>query len=113
MNIDGLHTKAGSKLVYEIHGSVKENNVVLYGEKIHFVNEVQELLVNTAVTAQNSGVTAYFLVIGTSLQTQFANYLIQQAIENNFYVKRIDSDADIEVPKFLNGIFGTESGGLR
>lgn len=113
MNIDGLHTKAGSKLVYEIHGSVKENNVVLYGEKIHFVDKVQGLLADTAVTARNSGVTAYFLVIGTSLQTQFANYLIQQAVENNFYVKRIDSDADIEVPKFLNEIFGTESGGLR
>jgi len=107
MNVDSLHTIAGSKLVYEIHGSYRENNVVLYGQNIHHAKEAEKLITDTGVTALEAGVTAYLLVIGTSLQTEFANYLIGLAIQNNFYVKRIDSDADTEVPEFLKQIFGS------
>lgn len=30
MNIDGLHQKAGSRFVLEIHGNYERNNIVLY-----------------------------------------------------------------------------------
>lgn len=106
MNIDGLHTAAGSNLVYEIHGSFRHNNVVLYGQKIHYASESEQLIRDTGVAALEASVTANLLVIGTSLQTEFANYLIGLAIQNNFYIKQIDSDADTEVPKFLKEVFG-------
>ena len=32
MNIDCLHSKAGSRLVYELHGNYIDDNIVLYGE---------------------------------------------------------------------------------
>lgn len=32
MNIDGLHTRTGSKNVVEVHGNAEKNNVVLYGD---------------------------------------------------------------------------------
>jgi hypothetical protein len=42
------------------------------------------------------------LVIGTSLQTAFANQLVSDALSKGFYVERIDFDADGRVPAFLD-----------
>ena len=39
MNIDCLHQKAGSRLVYQIHGNYKSDNIVLYGQDILFREE--------------------------------------------------------------------------
>jgi len=105
MNVDSLHKDAGSRLVYEIHGSFRDDNVVLYGQSIHYYNESMDLIRSIGDTAFESSTPAYFLVIGTSLQTSFANTLISMAIQNNFYVKQIDSDADTYVPEFLEDIF--------
>lgn len=101
MNVDSLHSKAGSKEVLEIHGSFRENNVVLYGEPIHYVQECYQLMTRVEVKARREDMVPCFLVIGTSLQTAFANQLISEATLKGFYIERIDSDADERVPDFL------------
>lgn len=101
MNIDSLHSKAGSKEVLEIHGSFRENNVVLYGEPIHYVKECYQLITQLESNARKRDKIPCLLVIGTSLQTAFANQLISEAMLKGFYVEKIDSDADDRVPDFL------------
>jgi NAD-dependent deacetylase len=102
MNVDSLHSTAGSKEIYEIHGSFKENNVVLYGQPIFFVNECRMLMNRIDAQARREDKIPCLLVIGTSLQTAFANQLVSDALSKGFYVERIDFDADGRVPAFLD-----------
>ncbi|MBQ3311574.1 hypothetical protein IJG72_05805 [bacterium] len=101
MNIDGLHRKAGSKLVYEIHGSYIADNVVLYGEDIHFREKSINLIIQTAQKAKWTNEDAILLVIGTSMQTVFAHIIVWVAEKYGMKVKYINENADEEVPKFL------------
>jgi NAD-dependent deacetylase len=96
MNVDGLHQKAGSKIVYDIHGDVEKDNVVLYGQNVHHFEECFELLNNYSF----GGPTA-FLVIGTSLETEMARTLIDYAIGSNMYVAYIMSNAETRVRDWL------------
>ena len=93
MNIDCLHTKAGSKKVFEIHGNYKDNNIVLYGEKMLCSKEALNLLVT-------------LLIIGTSMQTSFANVLKDYATQLGITIKEINTNADVEVPKFFKDLYG-------
>lgn len=102
MNIDGLHQKAGSKLVYEIHGSAKDDNVVLYGQDIHYRDEAIALIIKTAEDAKKDNEEAVLLVVGTSMQTTFAVFLTWLAEERGMKVHYINNNADEEVPMFLN-----------
>lgn len=102
MNIDNLHRKAGSKVVFEIHGNYLEDNIVLYGENILFKEEVINLIIKTAKQAKIEKEEATFLVVGTSMQTYFAHILVSLAEQNGMKVHFINSNADEEVPKFLN-----------
>ena len=102
MNIDGLHQKAGSKSVFEIHGNCKDGNVVLYGEDIRFRDEVISLIINTAEEAKSNNEEAVLLVIGTSMQTTFAVFLVWLAEQRGMKVHYINDNADAEVPMFLN-----------
>lgn len=101
MNIDGLHQKAGSNLVYEIHGSTQNDNIVLYGQDIHFKDEVINLIIKTAEESKNHKEDSIFLVIGTSMQTTFALFLTWLAEERGMKVFYINENADENVPKFL------------
>lgn len=97
MNIDGLHQKAGSKIVYEMHGNAEKNNIVLYGEPIHYYNTIFSLL-----DKQPSDKKICIMVIGTSLQTMLANDIIEYAMyKGNFYIHYINSDAEHKVRDFL------------
>ena len=102
MNIDCLHQKAGSRLVYQIHGNYKSDNIVLYGQELLFRNESINLLIKTAREAKKFGEDSIFLVIGTSMQTMFANTLVWIAEEERMKVHFINENADKEVPEFLN-----------
>ena len=102
MNIDGLHQKAGSRLVLEIHGNYKKDNIVLYGQDIHYIQEVVNLMLKTASEARFDEQKAIFLVIGTSMQTQFACTLAGMAERLGMDVHFINENADVEVPKFIN-----------
>lgn len=99
MNVDGLHQKAGSKVVYELHGSAAEDNIVLYGEDVHYYDEAYDLLNANVGTPDNH---VCLLIIGTSLQTALANELKGYGMMFcNMYVKEINQDAEHEVRKFL------------
>ena len=101
MNIDNLHRKAGSKKIYEIHGNYIFDNVVLYGEDIQFREESINLIIQTAKKAELEGEDSLLLVIGTSMQTAFANVLVWVAKKYGMNVHFINENADEEVPKFL------------
>lgn len=102
MNIDGLHQKAGSSLVLEIHGNAKDGNVVLYGQDIHYRDEAIALIIKTAEDAKKNNEEAVFLVIGTSMQTTFALFLTWLAEERGMKIHYINDNADEEVSMFLN-----------
>ncbi|MCR5265877.1 MAG: hypothetical protein K6E29_04710 [Cyanobacteria bacterium RUI128] len=101
MNIDCLHQKAGSRRVYQIHGNYITDNIVLYGQNILFREESINLIIQTAKQAKQYDEKAVFLVIGTSMQTVFANLLVKIAEEEGMKVHYINENADEEVPKFL------------
>jgi NAD-dependent deacetylase len=101
MNIDCLHKKAGSRICYQIHGNYKSDNIVLYGQEILFREESINLIVHTAREAKKFGEEAMFLVIGTSMQTAFANTLVWVAEQEAMEIRFINKNADVEVPKVL------------
>lgn len=102
MNVDGLHQKAGSRTVLEIHGNYKKDNIVLYGQDIHHIQDIVNLMLKTAASAKLDEQKAIFLVIGTSMQTQFACTLAGMAKRLGMEVHFINENADEEVPKFIN-----------
>ena len=105
MNIDGLHKDAGSQYVLEIHGNVYEDNVVLYGQQIHYAEESVKLLYKCSEFCETNDVNGMFLIVGTSMQTQFANYLSGMAqYYANLIIESINENADEEVPKLLHNI---------
>ena len=101
MNIDGLHRKAGSKIIYEIHGNYIADNVVLYGEDILHREDSINLIIQTATLAKLHEEEAILLVIGTSMQTVFAHVLVWVVEQYGMKVHFINDNADEEVPKFL------------
>ena len=101
MNVDNLHRKAGSKEVYEIHGNYIAGNIVLYGEDVHFGEKAITLIMKTAREAKKANEEAYFLVIGTSMQTAFAYILTNVAKTQGMEVVYINNNADEEVEEFF------------
>ena len=101
MNVDGLHQKAGSKVVYELHGNYQEDNIVLYGQDIHYKNEAINLIIKTAVCAKKYNEDAILLLIGTSMQTTFPVFLTWLANERGMQVHYINQNADEEVLNFI------------
>lgn len=125
MNIDGLHKKAGSKNVIEIHGNleyvkcqncnelydfdiVKETiyckdcsnllqpNIVLYGDTIPLYFNAIDLI----------GSADELLVVGTSFYTSTASDLVNRAKLAGIKVTIINGNAEEKVPKFLMKFFG-------
>ena len=101
MNVDNLHTKAGSKNVIELHGNYLEDNIVLYGQEMHDSNKAIKLIQDTANLAKENNEKAVLLVIGTSMQTAFANILVLIARANGMNDLYIDNNADEEVEQFF------------
>lgn len=104
MNVDGLHKSAGSEYVLEIHGSFEKDDVVLYGQQIHYADESVNLIYKLGQFCRDNDIDGILLIIGTSMQTQFANYLAMIAEDSGLEVKTINSEADEQVPEFLDKI---------
>lgn len=104
MNVDNLHKKAGSKNVIELHGNYVEDNIVLYGEEMHGSDKAIKLIQDTTKMAKENNEKAFLLVIGTSMQTAFANILVLIARANGMKDLYIDKNADEEVEQFFNMI---------
>lgn len=124
MNIDGLHNRAGSKKVIEIHGNldelicypcetrypfnvvadsiycpictkVLEPNVVLYGDGIPMFNEAFYWVRRVKRV----------LVVGTSFYTSTVCDLVSMAKYAGIGVDIINERAETEVRKYLNSIY--------
>jgi NAD-dependent deacetylase len=124
MNIDGLHKKAGSDNVIEIHGNyqyvtckkcggkhdfdivrssiycdkcgtILEPNIVLYDDDIPLIYEA----INLVRGAKK------LLVVGTSFYTSTANTLVHVAGQVGIEVEIINSKAEIEIPRYLDKLF--------
>lgn len=106
MNVDCLHTKAGSKKVIEIHGNAEKNNIVLYGQNILGAEDCVKLLIETAKAAKDNQERLIFLVIGTSMQTAFANTLVDFAYKLGYEIKEFNKNADEELSSFFMDLFG-------
>lgn len=104
MNVDNLHTKAGSQDVIELHGNYLKDNVVLYGQEMHGSDKAIKLIQDTAKLAKGNNEEAFLLIIGTSMQTAFANILVLIARANGMKDLYIDKNADEEVEQFFNMI---------
>lgn len=125
MNVDGLHRRAGSQGVLEVHGNLEyvlcrkcnnkypyedlENsiychncgeilqpNVVLYGDEIPLYFSAINLMGNARE----------LLVVGTSFYTSTAWDLVGRVERAGIKVTTINANAETEVPKYLNSIFG-------
>lgn len=128
-NVDGLHQKAGSLKVYEIHGHLREMfclncgkitpwknlnlgvpycdcgqilkpRVVLYGDGLlNWDESVNEIQKADLV-----------LVVGCSLQTAPACYLPQMAQNHGADIITINEQAEVEVPRLLKELGLVSSG---
>ena len=120
MNIDGLHRRAGTEELIEVHGNLEwvvcpkcrnkesfevikkrihcpkcnqvyETNVVLYGDELkEFPRAIQ--LVETA---------DLLLVVGTSFYTSTAGYIVDYARSIGCEVEIINQSSESKVPEFL------------
>ena len=94
MNIDSLHARAGSKNILEVHGSLRENNVVLYGDSAPLYTEALDWV-------DRLGNKDTILIIGTSFYTTFSSQLKRTAENNDVNIVVINADAEHEVRKYL------------
>lgn len=99
MNVDRLHTRAGSKDVVEVHGALP--NPVLYGDPAPEYYTAEDRM--NWLVADNS----VFVIVGTSFYTHISNRLKWLAREFGARVVIINRDAATRVPelcKFLKTI---------
>lgn len=101
MNVDCLHQRAGSKKVIELHGNHIDNNIILYDQPINNKQESVNQIIEIAQEAQRKKEDSTLLVVGTSLQTGFANTLVGLAKACGMRIRVINKNAEEEVPKFL------------
>ncbi len=120
MNIDGLHTKANSKNVLEIHGNLKnlnckkcseeyeysvlrksykclkchsilQPNVVLYGDGLLEIDKAFNMVSECDI----------LVIVGTSYYTSTAVDILRYAKTTNKKVYEINSNASTRVPKVI------------
>lgn len=94
MNIDGLHNRAGSQYVIEVHGNVEKNNVVLYGDPAPKYTEALDIV-------DKLSKEDILLIIGTSFYTSISSQIKYTAERNLAKVVIINDDAEHQVRDFL------------
>ena len=100
MNIDGLHRRAGSKQLIEMHGSL-EGEIVLYGDMapnyqkaLHLV-ETKSLLYHPVL-----------LMIGASGYTMITHTVEALAESLGYHVIKINKNSETQVRQVLAGMAG-------
>lgn len=94
MNIDGLHNRAGSQYVIEVHGNVEKNNVVLYGDPAPKYTEALDII-------DRLSKEDILLIVGTSFYTSISSQIKYIAERNFAKVVIINDDAEHQVRDFL------------
>lgn len=105
MNVDGLHVKAGSSNVIEIHGVLPTreileeydfpltyDGIVLYGDLAPKYEEAIRLVKN--LEYRNS----YFVVVGTSFYTGISEQLMKIAKQRKAKIIVVNDNATMRVP---------------
>lgn len=105
MNVDRLHTKAGSKNVIEVHGVLPTREeleeelfpltyegIVLYGDLAPKYNEAIKMV--KQLEYDNS----YFIIVGTSFYTGISEQLYRIAKQRYAKIEIINEDASQRVP---------------
>lgn len=90
INIDSLHSRAGSKHILEVHGSLRNKNVVLYGDSAPLYQEAYSW-------ADRLNSNDVLLIIGTSLYTRFSQEIFQIAKNHNTEIITINQNAEENV----------------
>ena len=94
MNIDGLHNRAGSQYVVEVHGNAERNNVVLYGDSAPKYTEALDIV-------DRLSKDDILLIVGTSFYTSISSQIKHIAESNWAKVVIINDDAEHQVRDFL------------
>lgn len=100
MNIDSLHSKANERMnksknyICEMHGSLKNNNVVLYGDMAPNYAEATDM-----VRRLREG--DLFLIVGTSYYTRISSMLRDIAYMTGADVIEINSHAEYKVRELI------------
>lgn len=105
MNVDQLHTKAGSKNVIEVHGVLPTreeleeelfpltyDGIVLYGDLAPKYDDAIKMVRN--LEYDNS----YFIIVGTSFYTGISEQLYRIAKQRHTKIEIINEDASKRVP---------------
>lgn len=127
MNIDGLHQRAGSTAVLEIHGNLQRVNCPKCQKSYDFktietsifsaccdsVLEPQVVLYDDALKDLEVGyhmlaASAGLLIVGTSFYTSTANYFHDFALSLDLPVHIINQSASTQVPAFLSKLSKAE-----
>ncbi len=123
MNVDGMHKKAGTKDLIEIHGNLEHvfckkclNKYGLFEvSKTIYCPKCKGLL-HPNVVLYGDGIPEYYIaadlikkadeliVIGTSFSTSTASNLVGEAEMSGIKVTVINSDAEIKVPAYLGSL---------
>lgn len=117
MNVDRLHSKAGSKSVIEVHGVLptreqlnepyfpaEYKGIVLYGDMAPMYEEAYR-----AVKRLEYG-NSYFVIIGTSFYTGISAQLKRLAEQRNAKILLINSNAATRVPELCKQLKKALSG---
>ncbi len=124
MNIDGLHQKAGSKKVLEIHGNLNEVKCPSCEIVYPFKNVARSIKCDTCGSILEPEVVLYedglnqlyeafmwvdksdhLLVIGTSFYTSTASFIVNRAKAKGVGITIINEDAKSKVPSFIDKWF--------
>lgn len=118
MNVDQLHTKAGSKDVIEVHGVLptreeledewfpeQYRGIVLYGDCAPKYIDAMKLV-------DTLGPDDYFVIVGTSFYTGISYRLKRMAEEQGARIVIINNDAATGVPEFCKALkkYGLDAG---
>ena len=111
MNVDKLHSKAGSKEVVEVHGVLptreqlddeffpaEYNGIVLYGDMAPMYSVAERMVKNLKYQ------TGYFIIAGTSFYTGISDRLYKLAKQRHAKVFIINKNASEKVPEICEMI---------
>lgn len=113
MNVDRLHTKAGSKNVIEVHGVLPSreeleeelfpltyDGIVLYGDLAPKYDDAIKLV--KSLEYENS----YFVIVGTSFYTGISEQLYKIAKQRHAKIEIVNDNASTRVPIICKNLKG-------
>lgn len=106
MNVDGLHSKAGSKTVIEVHGKLptreevgKEDFSLAYDGIVLYGDLAPEYAIAKKMVQSLEYANSFFIIVGTSFYTGISQQLKRIAEQRHAKVIVIDKKASEKVPE--------------